>query len=135
MNQNRRRGPLGPEETTGHRCLTPLIEEIPEPEATGGPGFEAVDMDHVATIHPDIEVFERLGGCIHHDQIAAITKDLYLDDLTLDQVRGIRRGRLGGVVASSTASDRGRHDETRREGPAKDHSHAGTVQVRWSGRG
>lgn len=130
MNQNRRRGPLGPEEATSHRCLTPLVEEIPEPEATGGPGFEAVDMDHVAAIHPDIEVFERLGGCIDHDQISAIAKDLYLDDLTLDQVRGIGRGRLGGVVAPSTTSDRGGHDEARGEGPAKGHSHAGTVEGR-----
>ena len=135
MNQNRRRGPLGSEEATGHWCLTPLVEEIPEPEATGGPGFEAVDMNHVAAIHPDIEVFERLGRCIHHDQISAITKDLHLDDLILDQGRGIWRSRLGGVVAFPTASDGGGRDDAQGEGPAKNQPDAGVVEVRWSGWG
>ena len=102
-----------------------MIEEVSEPKSASGARFEAVDVNHVSTIHPDIKVFEGLGGGVHHDQISAVAKDLHFDDLALSEFRRIWLGCLSGNVASAPASHRAGEGE--REGGALQHSDAAAV--------
>ena len=58
LNQDDWSRSLGSEESAGHRTFTPHVEEVPEPEGSGLAGVEPIDLEHVPSVHPDIEVDE-----------------------------------------------------------------------------
>ena len=128
LDQDRRGRSVGSEKTTGDRRLTPLIEEISEPDGAGLPDVQAVKVKHVLAVDPHIEVVERLGRGIDDDQTAAITEDLDLHHGPLAELFGIRPGRSSRVVFFSAAAG----GSDRREG--EDRRHDGSNQAT-GGRG
>jgi hypothetical protein len=123
------------EEAAGDRSLTPLVEEVTEPDGSSLPDAQSVEMEHVLAVHPDIEVVEGLCRRVHDDQTTAVTEYLDLHHGSLAELLRIRSGRPGRVIylpAASESDDHGEGENRRHRGVRQPALGRGSGHQDWS---